>query len=131
MYIYISVKCVRLGAAPEWTLEASFLLNVSNKTCFLLCFFQVGFRRPSKAFQVRPLKAFGGLQKAFGGLRRRFQDDFGVDFRRFSRLHSAVDSTCNAKGRTLVFADRCGTSEGSLTSRKPQKSIKKHSETVS
>ena len=66
-------------------------------------------------FQVRPLKAFGGLQKAFGGLRRRFQVDFGIDFRRFSRLHSAIDSTCNAKGQTLIFADRRSTSGGSQT----------------
>ena len=56
--------------------EPSFVPNVSNKTCFLLCFFQVGFWRPSKAFQVRPLKALGGLQKAFGGLLARTYPDF-------------------------------------------------------
>ena len=95
--------------------EPSFLLNVSNETCFLLCFLQLDAWRPLKAFQVRAVRAFGGLQKAFVGLGRRFQVDFGVNFLRFSRLHRAVDSICNAKGRMLIFADRCGTSGGSQT----------------
>ena len=46
---------------------------------------------------------------------RRFWVDFGIDFRRFSRKRRASDATCSAHGRTLDFADRRGTLEGSPT----------------
>ena len=53
---------------------------------------------------------------------RRFLVDFRVDFRGFSRLHRASDSTRSAKGRTSVFADRRGTFKGSQTLQKNKKS---------
>ena len=53
---------------------------------------------------------------------RRFRVDFRVDFRGFSRLHRASDSTRSAKGRTSVFAGMRSTSEGSQTLRKNRKS---------
>ena len=55
---------------------------------------------------------------------RRFLVDFRVDFRGFSRLHRASDSTRSAKGRTSVFAGRRDTLEGSQTLRKNRKSTK-------
>ena len=55
---------------------------------------------------------------------RRFRIDFGIDFRCFSRQHCASDVTRSASGRTLDFADRRGTLEGSQTLRKARKSTK-------
>ena len=55
---------------------------------------------------------------------RRFCLDFGVDFRRFSRLPRASDSTHSAKGRTSVFAGRRSTFKGSQTLQKNRKSTK-------
>ena len=55
---------------------------------------------------------------------RRFRVDFGIDFRCFSRQHCASDVTRSASGRTLDFADRRGTLEGSQTLRKARKSTK-------
>ena len=53
---------------------------------------------------------------------RRFRVDFGIDFRCFPRQHCASDVTRSASGRTLDFADRRGTLEGSQTLRKARKS---------
>ena len=61
-----------------------------------------------------------GLRRDF----RRFHVDFGIDFRCFSRQHCASDVTRSASGRTLDFADRRGTLEGSQTLRKARKSSK-------
>ena len=53
---------------------------------------------------------------------RRFRVDFAIDFQCFSRQHCASDVTRSASGRTLDFADRCGTLERSQTLRKARKS---------
>ena len=55
---------------------------------------------------------------------RRFRVDFGIDFHRFSRRNCASDVTRGTSGRTLDFADRRGTLEGSNTLRKTRKSQK-------
>ena len=55
---------------------------------------------------------------------RRFRVDFATDFRRFSMLHRASDSTRSAKGRTSVFAGMRSTSEGSQTLRQTRKSTR-------
>ena len=52
---------------------------------------------------------------------RRFRVDFGIYFHCFSRQHCASDVTRSASGRTLDFADRRGTLEGSQTLRKTRK----------
>ena len=62
---------------------------------------------------------------------RRFLVDFRVDFRGFSRLHRASDSTRSAKGRTSVFAGRRSTFKGSQTSQKNRKSTKNRSDDAS
>ena len=56
----------------------------------------------------------------------RFRVDFRIDFRGFSRLHRASDSTRVAIGRTSVFAGRRSTSEGSQTLRKTRNSTTIH-----
>ena len=55
---------------------------------------------------------------------RRFWVDLGTDFRGFSRLHRASDSTRSAKSRTSVFTGRRGTFKGSQTLPKKRKSTK-------
>ena len=55
---------------------------------------------------------------------RRFRVDFRVDFRGFSRLHRASDSTRSAKGRTSVLTGRRGTKHIFRTLRKNRKSTK-------
>ena len=59
---------------------------------------------------------------------RRFRVDLGTDFRGFSRLHRASDSTRSVKGRTSVFAGRRSTFKGSQTLQKERKSTKIHNQ---
>ena len=75
------------------------------------------------AFPELP-ESLAGARDAPRGDFRRFRVDFRVDFRGFSRLHRASDSTRSAKGRTSVFAGRRSTLEGSQTWRKSRKSTK-------
>ena len=60
------------------------------------------------AFPELP-ESLAGARDAPRGDFRRFRVDFRVDFRGFSRLHRASDSTRSAKGRTSVFVGRRGT----------------------
>ena len=55
---------------------------------------------------------------------RRFWKDFGINFRKFSRLHCMSDSTHSAKGRTSVFAGSAVLSRVRGLCRKTEKQLK-------
>ena len=78
--------------------------------------------RPSRSARQNSIEK--GARDAPRGDFRPFRVNFRVDFRGFSRLHRASDSTRVAMGQTSVFAGRRSTSEGSLTLRKNRKSMK-------
>ena len=83
-----------------------------------------GIRGLRRIRKFRSFRSEKGAQAAPRRDFRRFRVDFGIDFRCFSRSHRPSDVTRSANGRTLDFADRRGTLEGSLTLRKNQKSMK-------
>ena len=82
-------------------------------------FDRFGWLRPAKVDRKgRPSDRKGDL----GSILRRFL----CDFRCFSRSLRASESMCSSMGRTSVFADRCGTSEGSHALRKRQNTTKRN-----
>ena len=72
-------------------------------------------------WKFRRFRSEKGARAVPGPNVRRFRLDFGLDFRCFSRSHCASDVTRSENGRTLDFADRRGTLEGSQTLRKARK----------
>ena len=131
MYIYNDIAQRGLRAGPAWDSRRAWPIDMAHRASLNGRLGRQSHPESPRIARFAQTRRFERQTSTDKGARevprcdfRRFQVDFGIDFRCFSRQHCASDMTRGASGRTLDFADRRGTLETSQTLRKARKSTK-------